>query len=316
MNLRVAIQMDPLAGINPKSDSTLRLGLEAQARGHRLFYYTPDTLSWREGAVSAVAHPVKFFADESHYFELGNPSRTDLSTMDVVLLRQDPPFNMHYITTTYLLERIHPKTLVVNDPASVRNCAEKIFPFEFQRFMPPTLVTSDIAEMERFQADHKDIVIKPLYGYAGHSVFRVAPGENVGALLAKHFSGHSEPLIAQKFLPEVKDGDRRIILIDGEVGGVLGRIPAENEIRANFRVGGTAAKAELTPRQRECCEALKPVLKARGLLFAGIDMIGDYLTEINLTSPTGLAYMTKLYGIKLEANIWDVIEKRTSLRGM
>lgn len=311
MGLRVAIQMDPIDSINPRGDSTLVLGLEAQARGHTLFYYTPDTLSWRDGVLSALLYPVTLHADPAHYYDLGDGARVDLSTMDVVLLRQDPPFDMHYITTTYLLEQIHPKTLVVNDPASVRNCAEKIFPFQFRQFMPPTLVTSDIAEIERFRLEHGDIIIKPLYGYGGRSVLRIKPDDNnFEAMLEMQFATSRDPVMLQKFLPEVKQGDRRIILVDGEIGGVVGRIPADQEIRANFRVGGTAAKAELTPRQKEICEALKPVLKDKGLIFAGIDVIGDWLTEINLTSPTTLTYVTKLYGIKLEVDIWDAIERK------
>jgi len=311
MPLHVAIQMDPVAGINPRSDSTLLLGIEACKRGHTVYYYTPDKLTYVQGKVTASAHPITFFQDPSHYYELKEAQTLDLATMDVVLLRQDPPFNMAYITTTHLLEMLPPKVLIVNDPASVRNHPEKIFPLQFREFMPPTLVSSDLSEIEHFRTAHKDIIIKPLYGHGGRSVLRIRPeDDNLATILEMHRATGYEPLMVQAFLPEVKSEDRRIVLMDGNVSGVLGRIPAEHEIRANMRVGGTPAKAELTPKQREICEVLGPIFKAKGLLFVGLDVIGDYLTEINITSPTGLVQLNALYGIKLEATFWDAVEAR------
>ncbi len=310
MALRVAIQMDPIGSIKPESDSTLLLGREAQTRGHELYYYTPDKLSWRDGNITAAAQRITFHADPAHYYDLGETLSLDLKTMDVVLLRQDPPFHMAYISTTYMLEQLHPKTLVVNNPASVRNHAEKLLPALFREFTPPTLVTADASEIAHFRAEHKDIVIKPLYGFGGHSVLRLKPGDdNFHALMEMLFAESKEPWVVQPFLPEVKSEERRIILIDGTFAGMIGRIPAEGEIRANMRIGGTPVKAELTKRQREICEALGPVLKEKGLIFAGIDVIGDWLTEINITSPTGLAPINRLYGKKLETDIWDAIER-------
>ena len=315
MKLRVAIQMDRLSAINPKGDSTLRLGDEATRRGYELYYYTPDTLSLREdGALVARAYPAKFWADRAEFYELGDELMLDLRTVDVVLLRQDPPFDMTYLSTTYLLEMLE-DVLVVNDPASVRDHPEKLFPLVFRRFMPPTLVSSDVRELSRFREEHSDVVIKPLYGFGGRGVFRLKPGDdNFLSLLEALFAQSKEPVVAQKFLPEVKDADRRIILIDGQVCGIFGRIPAGDEIRANMRVGGVPAKAELTPKQREICEALKPALQEKGLLFVGIDCIGDWLTEINITSPTGLAAITSLYGVRLEETFWDVVEAKRQTR--
>jgi glutathione synthase len=309
MHLNIAIQMDPVAGINPHTDSTLVLGIEACIRGYEVYYYTPDHLSHHNGNITARAHPVTFHANTEKYYTLGEPLTLDLRSMDVVLLRQDPPFNMAYLTTTYILELLAPDVLVVNDPASVRNHPEKLFPLQFQHFMPPTLVSADIDEIESFKKHHKDIIIKPLYGHGGRSVLRLkAEDDNLATLLEMQYMASAEPLMVQPFLPEVKTQDRRIILIDGAVGGVMGRIPAEHEIRANFRVGGSPAKAELTKKQREICEVLGPILKAKGLLFVGLDVIGDYLTEINVTSPTGLVQMNALNNTTLEATIWDAIE--------
>jgi glutathione synthase len=311
MTLKVAIQMDPIESINPHRDSTLLMGIEACRRGHELYYYTPYKLTYNDGKISASAHPIQFFQDPAQYYKLGESLTLDLKTMDVVLLRQDPPFNMAYITTTHILEFLAPKTLVVNDPASVRNHPEKLFPLSLREFMPPTLVTADINEIEYFRRQYKDIIIKPLYGYGGRAVLRLkADDDNLSALMEMHLATSLEPLMVQTFLPEVTTGDRRIILIDGRVGGVMGRIPAEHEIRANFRVGGSAAKADLTAKQREICEKLGPELKEKGLIFAGLDVIGDYLTEINLTSPTGLVQINALNGTKLEVDIWDAIEGR------
>jgi len=304
MGLKVAIQMDPIGGINPLGDSTLRLGAEAQGRGHELFYYTPDTLSLRGNDVTAHARRLHLSLDPKHYYDFVDaPQTLDLRKMDVVLLRQDPPFNMHYITTTYMLERLQPDVLVANDPASVRNHSEKLFPFEFAEFMPPTLISGDITEIVKFRAEYKDIIIKPLYGYGGKAVLRVKPDDdNFDALLEMQFSASREPVVVQAFLPEVKTGDRRIILIDGKFAGAIGRIPAEHEIRANMRVGGTPTKVELTKKQNDICAALEKPLRERGFIFAGVDVIGDYLTEINITSPTGLAAVEKLYGKNLAAD--------------
>ena len=311
MTLRVAIQMDPIGSIKPQSDSTLLLGLEAQRRGYKIYYYTPDRLSWRDGHITAAAHAITLYADPAHYYDLGEPLALDLKSVDVVLLRQDPPFDMAYISTTYILEQLHPKPLVVNHPASVRNHAEKLFPASFKQFAPPTLISADAHEIERFRKEHKDIVIKPLYGFGGHSVFRIGPkDDNFNALMEMIFATSKEPWVVQPFLPDVKTGERRIMLIDGKFAGVMGRIPAEGDIRSNMRVGGTPVKAELVGKQRDICEAIGPVLKEKGILFAGIDVIGDYLMEINITSPTGLVPMNKFYGKKLEAEIWDAIELR------
>ena len=313
MSLKIAIQMDPVATINPRTDSTLLLGIEACRRGYELYYYTPDRLTYNAGKITANAHRINFFQDPANYYALDGELTLHLSEMDVVLLRQDPPFNMAYVTTTHLLEQLSPDTLVVNDPASVRNHPEKIFPLQFRHFMPDTLVTADISEIEAFRKTHKDIIIKPLYGHGGRSVLRIKPDDdNLSTIMEMHRTESMEPLMVQPFLPEVKTGDRRIILIDGKIGGVMGRIPSENEIRANFRVGGSPAKAELTPRQREICETLGPILKAKGLLFVGLDVIGDWLTEINITSPTGLIQMNKLNGTKLECDIWDAIESKVA----
>lgn len=326
MALRVAIQADHPAGWNPKTDSTLRLGREAEARGFELFFYEPKHLSLREnGQVSAWGAPISFPIGDGAWHRLGDMQTLDLRTMDVVLMRQDPPFDMAYITATHILEMLtlppsptlpregggRKAPFVTNNPAAVRNHPEKIFPLLFSQFMPPTLISADRAAITAFQAEHQDIILKPLYGYAGNAVFHLKPGDgNLSALFDLYFSQRNEPLIAQKFLPEVTTQDRRIILIDGEVAGVMGRIPAAGEHRANFRVGGSPAAAELTPRQREICDALGPELRARGLLLAGLDCIGDYLTEINITSPTGFPGMHALYGIALEKNFWDAVEKK------
>ncbi len=309
MTLRIAIQMDEIKSINPRSDSTLLLGIEACARGHEVFYYTPDKLTYHDGEIRARAHPIKFFDNVEHYYEMGESFSLDLRTMDVVLLRQDPPFDMTYLTTTYLLEQLAPKTLVVNNPASVRNHPEKLFPTLLREFMPPTLISSDIQEIEAFYAQHKDIILKPLYGYGGRAILHLKDGDdNFNAITEMLFAGSKEPIIAQRFLPEVKSEDRRIILIDGEVAGVVGRIPASGNIRANMRVGGTAVKVDLTKKQQEICEALRQPLKDKGLIFVGLDVIGDWLTEINITSPTTLRAANKLSGTKLESDIWNTIE--------
>lgn len=309
MALRVAIQMDPLSSINPKSDTTLRLAREAQARGHDIFYYTPEHLTYREGSVIARGHKVRFHDSEKEFHSLEAEWHEPLHDMDVVLLRQDPPFNMTYLTTTYLLEQLQGEVLVVNNPAAVRNFPEKIFPTLFEDFMPPTLITADIRAIEEFRRDFSDIVIKPLYGFGGKAVLRIKPDDqNFHAIMEMTFAESREPVMIQRFLPEVAKEDRRIIMIDGEVAGAIGRIPAGDDMRANMRVGGEAVKAELTAKQYAVCEALGDMLREEGIYLAGIDMIGDWLTEINITSPTGIAAINKLYGVKLEGNFWDSVE--------
>lgn len=312
-HLSVAVQMDPIEAINITGDSTFALMLEAQARGHALFYYTPHTLSMRDGIVSAVVRSVVVRDVKGDHCTLGEPERRDLSMMNVVLLRQDPPFDLSYITTTHLLERIHPKTLVVNNPASVRDAPEKIFVTEFPDLMPPTLISRDRDEIESFRKEHGDVVMKPLYGNGGAAVFKVAEKDpNFGSLFDLFSVTFREQWVIQKFLPKVVDGDKRIILVDGDALGAVNRVPAENDIRANMVRGGAARETDLTPREREICARLRPFLKERGLIFTGIDVIDGNLTEINVTSPTGLRAIKRLGGPDLAASLWDVIEKKTS----
>jgi glutathione synthase len=286
--------------------------LEAQARGHTLFHYTPERLSLRDGRVEARIEPVAVRDVEGDHFTLGEPALTDLSTMDVIHLRQDPPFDMGYITTTHLLERIHPKTLVVNDPAQVRNAPEKVFVTEFPDLMPPTLVSRDPAEIRAFRQEQGDIIIKPLYGNGGAGVFRLAGhDENLGALLEIFETAYrGEPYMIQRYLPEVRKGDKRVILVDGAAAGAINRVPAEGEARSNMHVGGRPEPVELTRRDREICERIGPILKERGLIFVGIDVIGDYLTEINVTSPTGIREVKRFGGPDIAALVWDAVEAR------
>jgi glutathione synthase len=311
MTLNVAVQMDPIERINIRGDSTFALLLEAQRRGHTLAYYTPDRLAMRDGRVHAAVQPLKVRDQEGDHFTLGAIERTDLARFDVVLLRQDPPFDLHYITTTHLLERIHPKTLVVNDPAQVRNAPEKMFVMAFPQLMPPTLITRDKAAIERFRKEHGEIVLKPLHGHGGAAVFKVAEKDpNFGSLYDLFFTTFREPWVVQQFLPAVAKGDKRIILVDGEARGAVNRVPAENDIRSNMVRGGAAAATELSPRERNICETIGPELKRRGLIFVGIDVIDGYLTEINVTSPTGLRAVAKLGGPDLASAIWEAIDKK------
>lgn len=311
MTLTVAIQMDPIEAVNISADSTFALALEAQARGHKLFYYGPKQLTFRDGIVSAPVRPLEVRAARGDHFTLGEPVRFDLSLADVVLMRQDPPFDMAYITTTHLLERIHPKTLVVNDPREVRNAPEKLFVTTFKSLMPPTVITSDPAEIRAFRAEHEDIILKPLYGNGGAGVFRVKPDdENLGSLLEMFTAFYREPIMAQRYLPDVRKGDKRIILVDGEFAGVLNRVPAQGEARSNMHVGGRPEPVAPTARDLEICATIGPELKARGLIFTGIDVIGDYLTEINVTSPTGIQEIKRFGGPDGASLIWDAIEKR------
>jgi glutathione synthase len=314
MTLTVAVQMDPIERIRIAGDSTFALMLEAQARGHRLFTYTPDRLSLRDGRVIAVAKPVTVRDVEGDHATLGQETRLDLAAdVDVVLLRQDPPFDMAYVTTTHLLERIHPQTLVVNDPAHVRNAPEKIFVTHFPDLMPPTLITRDRAEIEAFRAEHGDVVMKPLYGNGGAAVFKVgAIDPNFGSLYDLFAQMFREPWVVQRFLPKVSEGDKRIILIDGVAAGAINRVPAENDIRSNMVRGGAARPTDLSPREQEICARIGPELAARGLLFVGIDVIDGNLTEINVTSPTGLRAIKRLGGPDLAASLWDVVERKAA----
>lgn len=317
MSLVVAVQMDPIQHINVAGDSTFALLLEAARRGHTLLYYTPDSLSLRDGRVSALARPldVRDVAAPGHA-TLGEASRIDLETVDIVLLRQDPPFDLAYITTTHLLERIHPKTLVVNDPAQVRNAPEKVFVTAFPELMPPTLITRDRDEINAFRREYGQIVMKPLYGHGGASVFQVNEQDgNFGSLFDLFSVTFREPWVVQKFLPQVKLGDKRIILSDGEYAGAVNRVPAENDIRSNMVRGGAAEATELTAREREICDTIGPHLRERGLVFVGIDVIDGWLTEINVTSPTGIRAIKRNGGPDVAAILWDAIErKRTALK--
>jgi glutathione synthase len=313
MKLNVAVQMDPIARINIRGDSTFALLLEAQKRGHAVCYYTPDKLSLRGDELVAPVQKLDVRDEPGNHFTLGEPRREPLAGFDVVLLRQDPPFDLAYITSTHLLERIHPKTLVVNDPASVRNAPEKIFVMDFPQLMPPTLISRDLDEINAFRAEHGAVVIKPLHGYGGAAVFRVMPQDmNFGSLFDMFSVTFREPWVIQRFLPEVKRGDKRIILVDGEFAGAVNRVPAADDLRSNMVRGGAAQATDLTSREREICAALGPALRARGLLFVGIDVIDDYLTEINVTSPTGIRAVSRLGGPDVAAKIWDVIEHKRS----
>jgi glutathione synthase len=313
MSLAVAVQMDPLERIAIEGDSTFAIMLGAQARGHRLFHYLAENLNYADARVWAKANPVTVRRVQGDHYELGDPVKLDLGAdADVVLMRQDPPFDLGYITATHLLERIQGQTLVVNDPASVRNAPEKIWVLDFARFMPPTLVTRSLDEARAFLDRHGEIVVKPIHGFAGGSVFRIGrDGANLASLIELFNTAWREPHMVQAFLPGVAAGDKRIVFIDGEVAGAVNRIPGAGEIRSNLAVGGTAAKTELTTREREICAAIGPELKARGLLFVGIDVIGgEWLTEINVTSPTGIVAIDRFNGTDTPARLWDAIEAR------
>jgi glutathione synthase len=314
--LEIAVQMDPLERINFAGDSTFALMLEAKRRGHRLWFYTPDQLSLEGAALTARAHPIEVFDDPSRYYALGEATELDLSKMDVVLLRQDPPFDLAYITSTHFLERIQSRVLVVNDPGHVRNAPEKVFVMEFADLMPPTLITRDRSAIERFRARHGDIVMKPLYGHGGAAVFKVSPRDpNFGSLFDMFSASFREPWVVQQFLPEVVKGDKRIIFIDGVAMGAINRVPAPDDIRSNMVRGGAAAATELDLREQEICARLGPALEKRGLVFVGIDVIDGRLTEINVTSPTGLRALKRVGGPDLTEPLFDAIERRlTALR--
>jgi glutathione synthase len=310
-SLKVAVQMDPIASINIDGDSTFAMMLEAQARGHLLWHYHVRDLALIAGRVVAHAQPVEVRRVKGDHFTLGAPVELDLSEVDVVLMRQDPPFDMAYITATHILEHIHPKTLVVNDPASVRNAPEKLYVTHFPELMPETLVTADRRQIARFREKHGDIIVKPLFGNGGAGVFHLRPDDsNLNALVEMFTERSREPLVVQRYVPDVRKGDKRIILVDGVAMGAINRVPAAGESRSNMHVGGKAEKTELTPREREICERIGPELRARGLVFVGIDVIGQYLTEINVTSPTGLQEVARFDGVNLAEAIWDAIEAK------
>ena len=311
MGLEVAFQMDPIEGVDIDADSTFRLAEAAQERGHRLHVYTPDALSWREGRVLARARPLEVRRVRGDHATLGAAAEIDLAGMDVVWLRQDPPFDMGYITTTHLLERLAPGTLVVNDPFWVRNSPEKLMVLDFPALIPPTAIARDLESLRAFKHAHGDVILKPLYGNGGAGIFRLDPADrNLTALHELFVSMTREPLIVQKFLPQVTRGDKRIILVDGEAAGAINRVPAEGETRSNMHVGGRAEPARLTARDREICAAIGPVLRERGQVFVGIDVIGDWLTEINVTSPTGIQELERFDGIDVAGRIWEAIEAK------
>jgi glutathione synthase len=309
MPLNVAVQMDHISTVSIAGDTSFALSLEAQRRGHKLFHYTPDRLSMVGGKVFARIEEMTVRDEKGNHFTLGEPVRTDLQEMDVILLRQDPPFDMNYITTTHMLERIHPKTLVVNDPAWVRNSPEKIFVTEFPDLMPETLITRDPLEVAAFRKEHGDIIVKPLYGNGGAGIFHLKDDDrNLASLLEMFAQMFREPFIVQRYLKDVRKGDKRIILIDGEAVGAINRVPAEHDSRSNMHVGGRAEATELTPREREICERIGPSLKQRGFILVGIDVIGDYMTEINVTSPTGVREVKRFGGADIAGLFWDAVE--------
>ena len=311
MSLNVAIQMDPIGPVNIDADSTFRIAEEAQKRGHKLFYYTPDKLSWRDGKVLARGWPLEVRRVKGDHYSLGDEAEIDLATQDVVWLRQDPPFDMGYITTTHMLDLLAPTTLVVNDPSWVRNYPEKLLVLQFPDLIPPTLIARDLQALRDFKQEHGDVIVKPLYGNGGAGVFRLGPQDRNLASLHELFSGiNREPLIAQKFLPDVSAGDKRVILVDGEPVGAINRVPASGETRSNMHVGGRPEKVGLTERDLEICAAIGPLLREKGQIFVGIDVIGRYLTEINLTSPTGIQELERFDGTNVAARIWEAIEAR------
>ena len=313
MPLSIALQMDPIGSIDISGDTSFALALEAQARGHSLWYYTPDSLSLNDGRVEAVGQTLTLRDKAGDHFTAGAPERRPLDSFDVILMRQDPPFDMAYITLTHLLEMLPPATMVVNNPAEVRNAPEKLLVTMFTELMPPTLISRDIEAIKAFRDHHQDIIVKPLFGNGGAGVFRLAPGDqNLNALLEMFLAVSREPVMVQRYLPEVRQGDKRVILVDGEPVGAVNRVPSAGEARSNLHVGGTAEASELTARDHEICAIIGPELRRRGLLFVGIDVIGDYLTEINVTSPTGIREIQRLTGTNIAAMTWDAIERKKS----
>ncbi|MGE4610235.1 MAG: glutathione synthase [Paracoccaceae bacterium] len=311
MALKIAFQMDPIEDVNIDGDSTFRIAEEAQARGHSLFYYTPDKLAFQDGRVTARGWPLTVRREKGNHFMLGEEQEIDLGDWDVVWLRQDPPFDMGYITSTHLLDMIHPDTLVVNDPFWVRNYPEKLLVLTFPDLTPPTTIARDIGALKAFKEKHGDIILKPLYGNGGAGVFRLGPEDRNLTSLHELFAGmNNEPLIAQKFLPDVAAGDKRVILVDGVAVGAINRVPAKGETRSNMHVGGRPEKVEMTARDLEICERIGPLLREKGQIFVGIDVIGDNLTEINVTSPTGIMELDRFDGINVSEMIWEAIERR------
>lgn len=309
--MKIAFQMDPISPININADSTFRIAEEAQKRGHELFYYTPDHLAYQEGRLTARGYPLTVQRVKGDHAILGEFQEVDLADFDVIWLRQDPPFDMHYITTTHLLDMVHPSTLVVNDPFWVRNYPEKLLVLNFPDLTPPTAIARDLDTIKAFKAKHKDVILKPLYGNGGAGVFRLGPDDRNLASLHELFTGFSrEPLIVQKFLPDVSNGDKRVILINGDPVGAINRVPAAGETRSNMHVGGRPEKVGLTERDLEICAKIGPLLREKGQVFVGIDVIGDYLTEINVTSPTGIQELERFDGINVAEKIWQVIEAK------
>jgi len=311
MTLKIAFQMDPIGSVNIDADSTFRIAEEAQARGHDLFYYTPDRIAYDRGKVTATGWPLELRRVKGDHFTLGAEATVDLADFDVVWLRQDPPFDMGYITTTHLLDMVHPATLVVNDPFWVRNYPEKLLVLNFPDLTPPTMIARDLDTLKRFRAEHGDVILKPLYGNGGAGVFKLQAGDGNLASLHELFAGiNREPLIMQQFLPDVARGDKRVILVDGEPVGAINRVPAEGETRSNMHVGGRAERVALTARDREICARIGPLLREKGQIFVGIDVIGDWLTEINVTSPTGIQELERFDGVNIAEKIWQAIEAR------
>ncbi|MBZ0124673.1 MAG: glutathione synthase [Roseovarius sp.] len=309
--MKVAFQMDPIGAVDIAADSTFRLAEEAQARGHELFYYTPERLSYNQGRIEALACPLEVRRVQGDHFRLGEEAVRDLAVMDAIWLRQDPPFDMFYITTTHLLQRLAPATLVVNDPFWVRNFPEKLLVLDFPELTPPTAVARDLDTIRAFRAEHGDIILKPLYGNGGAGVFHLPQSDRNLAALHELFTGLSrEPMIVQKYLPQIARGDKRVILVDGEPVGAINRIPGEGETRSNMHVGGRPEKAALSDRDREICARIGPLLREKGQVFVGIDVIGDYLTEINVTSPTGIQELERFDGVNVAARIWEAVEAR------
>jgi glutathione synthase len=313
MSFSIAIQMDKVESLQIDGDTTFALGLEAQKRGHNLWYYTPDLLSLNEGIISARGQKLTFYDEVGSHFKTGAAESKSLQEFDVILMRQDPPFDMAYITATYLLEMLNPKTMIINNPAEVRNAPEKLLVNLYPDFMPPTLISRDVQAIKEFRNKHEDIIVKPLFGNGGAGVFRIRPSDqNLNSLLEMFFCINREPLVVQSYLPAVRHGDKRIILVDGNPVGAVTRIPSEGEVRSNFHVGGIAAKASLTKRELEICTTIGPELRRRGLLFVGIDVIGDYMTEINVTSPTGIREIERLSSTNIASITWDIIEQKHS----
>ncbi len=311
MKLNVAVQMDPISGIDITGDSTFALMLEAQRRGHGLFHYHVKSLALRNGVLSARGEEVVLRNEKGNHFSAGAQQKIDLASQHIIHMRQDPPFDMGYITATHMLERIHPKTLVVNDPREVRNAPEKLYLLDFAEFMPETLITRDISEIDAFRREHDDIILKPLYGNGGAGIYKTSRDDkNFGSLMEMFQQLYPEPFIAQRYLPEVRAGDKRIIIVDGTLAGAINRVPAHTDHRSNMHAGGQAIPTTITKREHEICEAIGPDLKKRGLIFTGIDVIGDYMTEINVTSPTGIRQVKRFGGADIAALVWDAIEAR------